>query len=345
LPGRPDALYHFLSPCRESDVLIGPRNFWKQHGPWLGATAGITLAAAAWWAAWAGQTGRWPGGGTWPGLAMGTLAAAIFAFEMLLAAKRTKLFRTARWTLSAQTWMKAHIWLGLLTVPLVVLHSGFSLGGTLSTILVVAFALVIASGVWGLAMQNIVPRVLIEKVPAETIHSQIENVGRQYAAEARRLVTIACGGDVKVAEQRSAAIAAGGDQYEAIVGAPRRVGPPIGRTPQPARDLPRPVPSPSLQQALAGDIEPFLATGRTPTGVLGTQQRNGGYFDDLRQRVPVELLGVVDQLQTLCERRRQLNVQARLHFWLYNWLWLHLPLSVALIVLLVGHVVLALRYG
>lgn len=329
-------------------MLFDRRNFWRMHGLWLAVVVAIAAAAAAWWAAWAGQTGRWPGGGTWPGLAMGTLAAAIFAFEMLLAAKKTRLFRTARWTLSAQTWMKAHIWLGLLTVPLVVLHSGFSLGGTLSTILVVAFALVIASGVWGLAMQNILPRVLISEVPAETIHSQIENVGRQYAAEARRLVMVACGGeegDQHSAELRSAAIAAGGAQHEAIVGAPRRVGPPIERTPQPARDLPRPVPSPALQQALAADIEPFLATGRTPTGLLGTQQRNQGYFDDLRQRVPAELHSVVDQLQTLCERRRQLNVQARLHFWLHNWLWLHLPLSIALIVLLVGHVVLALRYG
>jgi hypothetical protein len=50
-------------------------------------------------------------------------------------------------------------------------------------------------------------------------------------------------------------------------------------------------------------------------------------------------------MEELCERRRQLNVQRRLHFWLHNWLWLHLPLSLALLALLVGHVFWALRYG
>ena len=66
---------------------------------------------------------------------MGILAAVIFLFELALVAKKTKPFRTARWLGSAQTWMKAHIWLGLLTVPLVLLHSGGQFGGTLTTLL------------------------------------------------------------------------------------------------------------------------------------------------------------------------------------------------------------------
>ena len=58
-----------------------------------------------------------------------------------------------------------------------------------------------------------------------------------------------------------------------------------------------------------------------------------------------ELRTLVGQLEELCERRRQLALQQRLHFWLHNWLWLHLPLSVALLVLLAAHVLFALRYG
>jgi hypothetical protein len=69
------------------------------------------------------------------------------------------------------------------------------------------------------------------------------------------------------------------------------------------------------------------------------------YFEDLRQRVPRETASLAGQLEELCERRRQLNLQRRLHFWLHNWLWLHLPLSVALVALLVGHVLLAIRFG
>src|SRR4051812_46992801 len=141
------------------------------------------------------RTGRWPGGGSLSGLVLGSLAGVICLFELALVAKKTKTFRTARWMLSAQTWMKAHIWLGLLTVPLVILHSGGRIGGTLTTLFVIVYCIVIASGLWGLAMQKMLPRLLLEAAPAETVYSQIDRVGHQYAAQARRLVQLSCGGE------------------------------------------------------------------------------------------------------------------------------------------------------
>jgi hypothetical protein len=130
----------------------------------------------------------------------------------------------------------------------------------------------------------------------------------------------------------------------AIHGAPRHVGFQVERSPHPANERSTPVPSPAIQSALSRHIEPFLTSG-VPSGSLGSRQRNQWYFDDLRLRVAPELRTLVDQLEELCERRRQLNLQRRIHFWLHNWLWLHLPLSVALIILLAIHVVFALRFG
>ena len=52
----------------------------------------------------------------------------------------------------------------------------------------------------------------------------------------------------------------------------------------------------------------------------------------------------MDKLATLCEERRVLAEQERIHFWLHSWLILHVPLSVALLVLGVAHVVTALYY-
>ena len=46
----------------------------------------------------------------------------------------------------------------------------------------------------------------------------------------------------------------------------------------------------------------------------------------------------------MCEERRQWDRQARLHFWLHNWLWVHFPLSVALVVLMFVHIWAALKY-
>jgi hypothetical protein len=279
-------------------------------------------------------------------LILGILAGIIFLFEIALVAKKTSTFRTARWTLSAQTWMKAHIWLGLLTVPLVVLHSGFQLGGWLTTWLVLVFSIVIASGIWGLALQNFLPRMLLETAPAETIYSQIDSLGKQYAAEAKRLVQWQCGSDeddVIASEPATAVVGNGASDH--FRGAARRVGPQVKRSPHPARDLPEPIPAPAIRQALRDAIEPFLATGVSAPGLLGSRQRNQWFFDDLRLRAAPELRDLVGQLEELCERRRQLNVQQRLHFWLHNWLWLHLPLSVALILLLVAHIIFALRFG
>jgi hypothetical protein len=336
-------------------VLIDGRNFWKLHGRWLIAILIATALAAAATVFVGIPTGRWPGGGSAVGLILGTLAGAIFVFEMALVAKKTKPFRTARWLGAAQLWMKAHIWLGLFTVPLVVLHSGGRLGGTLTTVFVAVFTAVIISGIWGLFVQNVLPRLLLEAAPAETVYSQIDQVGQQYAAEARRLVLLACGddGDAAAAEPALAAadsaIARGGSALarggEHVRGAARQVGIQIQRSPHLASDLPRVNPSPAIQKALASDVRPYLLTGTTAGHILGSRQRNSWYFDDLRQRVAPELRTLVGQLEDLCERRRQLNLQRRLHFWLHNWLWLHLPLSVALMILLIVHIISALRFS
>ena len=75
--------------------------------------------------------------------------------------------------------MRAHIWLGLWAVPLIVLHSGLQLGGRLSIVLMVLFIVVIISGIFGLLLQQVLPRVMLRRVPAETIYSQIDHVAEQ----------------------------------------------------------------------------------------------------------------------------------------------------------------------
>jgi hypothetical protein len=105
------------------------------------------------------------------------------------------------------------------------------------------------------------------------------------------------------------------------------------------------VASPVIEEAVRGEIGPYLETGRGPGKLWTTREGQQWYFDDLRLRVAPELRAVVGQLEELCDRRRQLVLQQRLHFWLHNWLWVHLPLSVGLMVLLGAHVVFAMVYG
>ena len=109
---------------------------------------GSILAIVVYGVACIGQA-RWPGGSSLVGLSFGVIGSLIMLFEFLLwPRKKVRAWRIG----SAQVWMRAHIWLGFLTVPLIVLHSGFTLGGQLSALLMILFGIVIASGIFGLSL-------------------------------------------------------------------------------------------------------------------------------------------------------------------------------------------------
>ena len=67
-------------------------------------------------------------------------------------------------------------------------------------------------------------------------------------------------------------------------------------------------------------------------------------FEDLRTRLDPKAHDAVAQLEGVCEQRRQFEHQARMYFWLHNWLWVHQPLSWALFILMFLHVAVAHMY-
>ena len=335
-------------------MLLDRKHFTPLHRKWLAAVICSAALCGLWFGAawWLG--GGPPGGGSWPGLTFGIAAGLICLFEFALLIRKTSWFRTRRTLFgfslgNAQAWMAAHIWLGLLAVPLVALHAGLRFGGTLSWLLAWLFIVVILSGVFGLVMQNILPRLMTDAVADETIYSQIDVVGGQFAADAVRLARLYGGAGPQDAwtelEEASSAFGSGGKVVSKVVtGAPRRVGTIVVRSPHPAVDLTRGADSPELHRCLS-DVVPFLSTGKSPTGKLGSAQQTEWYFDDLRRRVRPEARPAVDQIESLCQRRRQLNTQRRIHFWLHGWLAIHLPLSVALLWLLAAHILGAIVYN
>src|ERR1700738_2305093 len=118
-------------------------------------------------------------GGTPLGLIFGTIALSIFIFAALLGVrKKLVLWRVG----TVQRWLRAHIWLTLLTIPLVILHSGFRLGGPMTTLLLVLYAIVMVSGIYGLALQHQLPRIMKERLPAETVYEQIPHIRAQLFA-------------------------------------------------------------------------------------------------------------------------------------------------------------------
>jgi hypothetical protein len=319
-------------------VLIDGRNL-ASHRAWILFFAVGSIGAAVWFAIAAYESGQWLGGASAPGLTFGIVGGLLILFEFALwPRKRVRVWRIGR----AQTWMRAHIWLGLLTVPLVILHSGFRLGGLLPTLLLVLFAIVIASGLFGLWMQQIIPRMMLEQAPGETIYSQINRVARQLANEADAIVAVLCepaAGEAPSA--RTVQVAAVAESYQEG-----------GRDFRPwqvkilERELPaRPAPSiTALADFHHNELRPYLLAGQTSNPVLATAARATQLFDGLRRNLDPSISSTIDALEQLCNQRRDLDIQARLHKWLHGWLWVHLPLSVVLVLVMFVHAVAALRY-
>ena len=78
--------------------------------------------------------------------------------------------------------------------------------------------------------------------------------------------------------------------------------------------------------------------------LFDSAERVAAYFSRLRTLMPVAAHNVLRDLEEICEERRQLMVQNKLHLWLHGWLLVHVPLAFALLVLTAVHAVLSLRY-
>src|SRR5687768_2832663 len=175
-------------------------NNWK-HFPWFVFVILATIAASVLYVA-NFHPGRLPAwlqlppaliqeptehhtvGGTPLGLWFGAISLAIFIFAALLSLrKKIPLWRVG----TVQRWLRAHIWLTLLTIPLILLHSGFRLGGPMTTLLMVLYAIVMVSGIYGLFLQHLMPRLMKERLPAETVFEQIPHIRTQLAAAAEKM--------------------------------------------------------------------------------------------------------------------------------------------------------------
>src|SRR2546423_2818251 len=123
-------------------------------------------------------------GGTPLGLIFGTLALSIFVFAALLGVRK----RIVLWRIGTlQRWLRAHIWMTLLTIPLVFLHSGFRLGGPMTTLIIVLYVVVMVSGIYGLVLQHYMPAVMMERLPAESVYEQIPHIRSQLLAAAAKM--------------------------------------------------------------------------------------------------------------------------------------------------------------
>jgi len=261
----------------------------RTHRPWLVGTVVTFLAAVIVYVAYALQTPGGPRGGTAIGLGFGIAGYAVMLFEGLLGArKKVPVWRLGR----ASTWMRGHLWLGVLTLPLILFHAGFAFRGALTASLMVLLVIVVVTGILGAILQHYLPRMITTRVPMETIYEEIPHVREQLREEAEQLV-----GTLAVEAEHDDKV--------------------------------------RFRELYVSTIRPYLESPETAASPL---------FTSLRRATPGPFHPALEDLENICEEERQLRRQRRLYHWLHAWLLVHVPLSIALLVLGAIHAVMALRY-
>lgn len=283
-------------------------------------------------------------GGSFMGLLFASLGSGAIVFECLLGLRKKY---PASPLGRVKTWLSAHVWLGLLSFLLILMHSGFHWGHGLAALLMWLFAVILGSGIFGVALQNYIPRRMTELVPHETIFEQIPTVIRGLRTEADERVEFITA-DLGLEDEEEAFVRAGGvkqyfdpaqkksaaEKVQAVVDK-RKASPQI-EVEAGSRD--------ALRAHYLQEIRPYLTEQPSTRNLFARAELVVAYFNHLRTIMPVAAHDVLRDLESICEERRQLLVQRRLHLWLHTWLLVHVPLSFAFLVLSGVHAVLSLRY-
>src|SRR6516164_9415802 len=316
---------------------------------WLVASAGIFVASAVAYVVYAQQAAAGPRGGSVMGLLFGSAGFAFMIVAALLGARK----RVPTWRLGrAQAWMRGHLWLGLLSLPLILFHGGFRFGGTLTHVLMWLLMVAVASGVFGAVLQNYVPRLMTNGVPLETIYDEIGNVRKALREEADRTVQEICGDmgfpKTEVDNQRAGGFTA--LRPIAAAAAPLRTSAAVSAGASaavaPAADtiLLSKEESGPLKGFYVQELRVYLEEPHRRGQRLANAEKAKRVFAGWRTLLPAAAHGTLRDLEDICDEARQLVLQERLHRWLHGWLLVHIPISLALVILGVVHAVVALRY-
>jgi hypothetical protein len=267
---------------------------------------------------------RSPGGltgGSTVGLWYGVAGSALMIYAGLLSAHR--LFPAAWWMGPRKTWLRGHLWLGSSSVVLIACHAHARLGTGLALALWLVLGAIILTGIYGLVLQQILPGWLARRFPDEAPYGQIPHLCQLFREEADDLVDKVAPTDVAAVIPASAAL-------------------PTYRGPTFAMEL---------RDFHDKEIRPFLAAPAPRRSRLMSDLWTETRVSALRRRLGLrgggtsdEASAALDRLEELVRDRRRLAEQERMWRWLHGWLLLHVPLSAALLILGVVHVVMSLYY-
>lgn len=311
----------------------------QTHRGWALISLAIFALSLAFYLFYAANAPQGPRGGSTAGLFFGIVGFGFMIIAALLGArKRVPVWRLGR----AKAWMRGHLWLGFLALPMILFHGGFHFGGTLTRVLMWLLMITVGSGLFGAVLQHYLPRMMTSDVPLETIYDEIGNVRKLLLEEADRILESVCGPlnfskNTSEEERRAGGLTAM---------RPAAVAAASGAAVAAAAEIIvlSEAESAPLRRFYTNELRPFLARPKERRLVLAHTDKAELAFANVRTLLPVAAHETLNDLKDICDEARQLQVQERMHHWLHGWLLVHIPLSLALILLAAIHAVMALRY-
>ena len=254
-------------------------------------------------------------GGTPLGLIFGAVAFLIFLFAAALGIRKKK--RT--WPIgSAQWWLKAHIWLTILTVPLVMFHCGFHFGGWHTGGLMLLYAVVMVSGVVGLVLQQFVPGLMRERLAREVVFEEIPHLRSLLVHSATEMRDDLKNEQAAFAGKGTASTEKSSDPDEQSHSA--------------------------IARFIDQECIPYLSARRGDRHHLGKERTATAAFYSLKLNVDPKWKPRIDQIQKWCDERRMMDLQTRFQHLLHGWLIIHVPASFALLIGTAWHALAAVSF-
>jgi len=269
-----------------------------KHGRYL--KVALLLCAAAigvYWYHEVPSTQVKPYGGSWLGYTLGTIAALLIVWLMLLGLRKRRYSSRLG---SVQGWASAHVYLGTSLIIPATLHCGFEFGWNIHTLAYVLMMLVITSGFFGVYAYLRYPELMTGNLAGETLETMLLKVS-DLETKCKR-IALDIPDEVNALFMSASKLSA---ERSALRG--------------------------SLRRQLAGiDTAHPMRVARDRLIQMG--KRYSGDQAKVQEQLVVEMSRIV----ALTDRvRRELRFRALMQVWLY----FHVPLSFALLMALIAHVI------
>lgn len=265
-------------------------------------------------------------GGTWLGYTLGTLGALIILLLLWFGVRKRQYHSTAG-TLAG--WLSAHVYLGGALVVIATLHTGFHFGWNVHTLAYGLMTLVILSGIYGVFAYVRYPEHLTRNrdgTLAETMLGDIAALDREILALADKVG--ARMHEITLRSVESTVI--GGNAWRQLTRSmPQRQA--LARVEETLS---------ALEQQSAAEAEVDEEESQQSTMMFMADRlssaRGQVQVEDVRQ-----LLDLISRKKALVQR---LQRDVQLHALMAAWLYVHVPLSIALLAALLVHVVSVFFY-